>query len=341
MTELERIQLYDKYGNPASPVVSSETVMHKGEPMSQALSRIVSSAGIQGNVGEIFWWPLDEPPDDALVCDGREIDREEYADLFAVIGIKYGNGDGVDTFNLPDMRGEFVRGYDPANERDPELNRDLGSHQDGTGIPWLYTHNASIVVPASSNVAVPTNKDSEFGGSFTENRSITGVNAWASYGSMLYTSRPTNISMLPCIRYKIKVLPWCKGYFQDRSISINTSASLTPIVTAGDASFVSGNNFIIDNDGWYLISINGGGISSVVPGSVNIQTYIVDENSGKKLAGAVENVTNIIPCLTALLLLAADESFYVNIWSSIAQSTISGGGLETSFSLVRLAQGAV
>lgn len=45
-----------------------------------------------------------------LLCDGSPIDRTTYAALFSAIGTTHGIGDGVNTFNLPDMRGVFPRG---------------------------------------------------------------------------------------------------------------------------------------------------------------------------------------------------------------------------------------
>lgn len=46
-----------------------------------------------------------------LLCNGAAVSREDYADLFAAIGTIYGSGDGETTFNLPDFRGKFLRGY--------------------------------------------------------------------------------------------------------------------------------------------------------------------------------------------------------------------------------------
>jgi hypothetical protein len=43
-------------------------------------------------------------------CDGRAVSRSEYPDLFDAIGETYGKGDGVNTFNIPDFRGCFLRG---------------------------------------------------------------------------------------------------------------------------------------------------------------------------------------------------------------------------------------
>lgn len=51
-------------------------------------------------------------PTGYLLCDGREVSRTTYADLFAVIGTTYGAGNGTSTFNLPDLRGRTVFGID-------------------------------------------------------------------------------------------------------------------------------------------------------------------------------------------------------------------------------------
>ena len=47
-----------------------------------------------------------------LICHGQAVSRSTYANLFAAIGVNFGIGDGVTTFNLPDYRGAFFRGYD-------------------------------------------------------------------------------------------------------------------------------------------------------------------------------------------------------------------------------------
>ena len=45
-----------------------------------------------------------------LLCNGAAVSRTTYADLYAVIGTKFGTGDGSTTFNLPDMRGKVAWG---------------------------------------------------------------------------------------------------------------------------------------------------------------------------------------------------------------------------------------
>ena len=53
-----------------------------------------------------------------MLCDGRELSRSQYANLYDAIGVEWGNGDNATTFNIPDMRGVFLRGvsYDSGND---------------------------------------------------------------------------------------------------------------------------------------------------------------------------------------------------------------------------------
>lgn len=77
-----------------------------------------------------------------LVCDGRGLNRNTWAELFAAIGYNFG-GSG-DIFNLPDMRGLVARGVDHGRGLDP--GRGFGSYQDDTMQPitanWVYDDQA-------------------------------------------------------------------------------------------------------------------------------------------------------------------------------------------------------
>ena len=55
-----------------------------------------------------------------LICDGSPVSRTAYNHLFDVIGTTWGVGDGSSTFNLPDLRGEFLRGFDSGQGNDPD-----------------------------------------------------------------------------------------------------------------------------------------------------------------------------------------------------------------------------
>lgn len=53
-----------------------------------------------------------------LQCNGSAVDRTIYAELFNVIGTKWGVGDGIRTFNLPDLRGVFMKGVSDGADTD-------------------------------------------------------------------------------------------------------------------------------------------------------------------------------------------------------------------------------
>ncbi|WJV21651.1 MULTISPECIES: phage tail-collar fiber domain-containing protein [Pseudomonas] len=63
-----------------------------------------------------------------LKCNGAAVSRTTYARLFSYLGTHYGAGDGSTTFNLPDMRGLFPRGWDDGRGMDP--GRPFGVFQD-------------------------------------------------------------------------------------------------------------------------------------------------------------------------------------------------------------------
>ncbi len=94
----------------------------------QALASLVVPAGA------VCSFAGSSAPDGWLVCDGAAVSRTTYAALFEQIGTAFGAGDGVATFNLPDLRGEFVRGLDSG--RGVDAARVLGTAQDwATGAP--------------------------------------------------------------------------------------------------------------------------------------------------------------------------------------------------------------
>ena len=63
-------------------------------------------------VGGIMYFAKSNCPNGFLKANGAAVSRTTYAKLFAAIGTTFGAGDGATTFNVPDMRGEFVRGLD-------------------------------------------------------------------------------------------------------------------------------------------------------------------------------------------------------------------------------------
>jgi len=60
--------------------------------------------------GMIAPFAMTSAPTGWLTCDGTAVSRTTYSDLFTAIGTTWGSGDGTSTFNVPDLRGAFLRG---------------------------------------------------------------------------------------------------------------------------------------------------------------------------------------------------------------------------------------
>ena len=77
--------------------------------------------------GAVMHFAMQSAPTGWLKADGSAVSRTQYPALFAAIGTTFGAGNGKTTFNLPDLRGEFVRGWDNGRGIDP--GRAFGSAQ--------------------------------------------------------------------------------------------------------------------------------------------------------------------------------------------------------------------
>jgi len=77
--------------------------------------------------GALMYFAMDTAPDGWLKANGAEVSRSTYADLFSAIGTTFGAGNGSTTFELPDLRGEFMRGWDDG--RGVDSGRSFGTSQ--------------------------------------------------------------------------------------------------------------------------------------------------------------------------------------------------------------------
>lgn len=89
-------------------------------------------------IGQIAYFAINTPPAGWLKANGAAVSRTAFANLFSKIGTTFGAGNGTTTFNLPDGRGEFLRGWDDA--RGIDSSRVFGSWQDSVN----KAHNHGI-----------------------------------------------------------------------------------------------------------------------------------------------------------------------------------------------------
>lgn len=89
-------------------------------------------------------------PDGWLTCDGRELSRSEFIELFTIIGTTYGIGNGLTTFNLPDLRGRDIIGIGQGtNMSNRTIGQQGGSETKVLTISQLPSHTHRILVSES------------------------------------------------------------------------------------------------------------------------------------------------------------------------------------------------
>ena len=147
-----------------------------------------------------------------LKCDGAEYNIADYQALADFFNTEFGQsnyfgGDGTTTFKVPDLKGEFLRGTGTNGHTNTNTNTregdgaSVGTHQGGTTSPWLWT--ASNLIGAFHNpndVGSPNNVDRSMG-TATTNGNVSMSGGQSQTGGIMYTSRPTNTSVLYCIKY--------------------------------------------------------------------------------------------------------------------------------------------
>lgn len=91
------------------------------------------------------------PPAGWLLCDGSAVSRSTYADLFAVLGTSRGEGDGVNTFNLPNIRGRAIVGVDPSDADIDTAGKQYGSKNVTLTLEQMPAHNHSGTTSTNGN----------------------------------------------------------------------------------------------------------------------------------------------------------------------------------------------
>lgn len=185
---------------------------------------VISSGGNGNPIGTIISFMGTIPPEGYLICDGSTLNIADYPILSSFFITQFGSsnyfgGNGSTTFALPDLRNEFLRGY--KGDSTDQLSGVVGIHQDATTIPTLTAYVSSTTnkylsanvkyVNGFTGTNYPESVDSN--NIATDNKRYfmpvtvsnvlteditSGLETYASYS---YTTRPTNIAVLYCIKY--------------------------------------------------------------------------------------------------------------------------------------------
>ena len=152
-------------------------------------------------VSSVSFFAMGVAPTGWLKANGATISRTVYASLFAAIGTTFGAGDGVTTFKIPDLRGEFPRGWDDG--RGIDTSRTLGSSQlDSFQGHWhnsYYSVGQAVGTGGSTYAEHVTSGNNAGPIADIVRASISdGANGTPRIST---ETRPRNIALLACIRY--------------------------------------------------------------------------------------------------------------------------------------------
>lgn len=156
-------------------------------------------------VGAVFYMSRSTVPQGYLEANGQAVSRSTYTALWQYLGSP-NTGDGATTFNLPDYRGEFIRGWD--NGRGVDTNRQIGSIQYSQNlehghlfddIRWseisgAYTYDD----PMLGVISIGPGAGSSRGTDYDNGAHFIQHGTYKSGGS---ESRPRNVALMPIIKW--------------------------------------------------------------------------------------------------------------------------------------------
>lgn len=149
-------------------------------------------------VGTILPFAGSVAPAGYLICDGSQVSRTTYANLFTTIGSAWGSGNGSTTFHLPDLRGRFLRGVDGAAGNDPDkatrtainTGGNTGNNVGSAQLDELKSHTHTTNINSSAN--------NGSGGWLSSGAIFSTITSNATGGS---ETRPKNAYVLYIIKY--------------------------------------------------------------------------------------------------------------------------------------------
>ena len=114
------------------------------QSLTEAFKRAINSAV---KIGDVKTSTLTSNHDNWLLCNGQQVSRTTYSALFALIGTRFGGGNGSTTFNVPDYRGKFIRGLGGDSAVNMETTQ-------AEGLPNITGSISNISIYSGGNPAV-------------------------------------------------------------------------------------------------------------------------------------------------------------------------------------------
>ena len=160
-------------------------------------------AGSSVPTGMIAYFALTAVPEGWLICNGSNVSRVTYAALFAAIGERFGAGNGVDTFTLPNLEARFIEGTTDVSKVGQYIEAGLPNITGSLGITGNDPSHAFSV--SYTEGCFTTTETSLSGLDSGSSGYRTGIPKFdSSLSSSLFgtsqTVQPSSMQMLICIK---------------------------------------------------------------------------------------------------------------------------------------------
>lgn len=239
-------------------------------------------------VGSIMAWPTATVPGGWLECDGSAVSRSTYAALYAVIGTSYGVGDSSTTFNLPNYKDYFLRGFDASgtdaasrtDRGDGTTGAAVGTKQAAALLPHNHTGTTSgaaahrhFTVNSAGNQSSISDPSRQAAGSISNKYDNGGGDA-AQYNLGSSTAEPTWGRTDPAGAH-------------DHTFTTENSS--------GSATETRSKNITVK---WCILAFPSAGLATGIPAAGNFSTSPRNFHSGNRAAFASTDGTNATPVAT-------------------------------------------
>tara|TARA_R100000541_G_scaffold2321_1_gene8726 strand:+ start:490 stop:1824 length:1335 start_codon:yes stop_codon:yes gene_type:complete len=197
-------------------VTATTTELNFVDGVTSSIQTQINLAVAQTPAGAIMPFAMSSVPTGWLECNGSAVSRSTYASLFSAISDDYGAGDGSSTFNLPDLRGTFIRGFanGSSNDADRASRTNRGDGTTGDVVGSKQADAIRNIVGEYKNVASPFPQgDAAATGAFflgSSGAGQTGITGSSGTPNLKFDAsrnvatgsdnRPLNVQMMYCIK---------------------------------------------------------------------------------------------------------------------------------------------
>lgn len=222
----------------STAATSTVPVVLPGVPTSALQAATKSYVDTVMPPGSLLAYASSTTPSGWLLCDGSAVSRTTYADLYAVIGTTWGVGDSSTTFNVPDLRGQFLRGYD---------SRATSTSKDTTTLSGITTNTSTTIsgiadttylyvgmpisgtgIPSNATIATKSTNSITISAAATASSSTVGTGATTNGSATVTMSSTSGLSINQAISGTgIPANAYITNIYNSTTVTISANATAT------------------------------------------------------------------------------------------------------------------